>query len=99
MAQAEHLEESSALAGRIEEELALATGNEARGVKQAPFRVLVGAAMPAVLVEVAFISNPEEEKQLASDAYQTKVAAALSRAVSRFARERERRAGAAPGGR
>jgi len=99
MAQAEHLEESSALAGRIEEELALATGNEARGVKQAPFRILVGAAMPAVLVEVAFISNPDEEKQLASDAYQTKVAAALSRAVSRFARERERRAGGAPGGR
>jgi N-acetylmuramoyl-L-alanine amidase len=95
MAQAEHLEESSALAARIEEELALATGSEARGVKQAPFRVLVGAAMPAVLVEMAFISNPEEEKQLASDAYQTKVATALSRAVARFARERERRSGAA----
>lgn len=99
MAQAEHLEESSALAARIEEELASATGNEARGVKQAPFRVLVGAAMPAVLVEVAFISNPEEEKQLASDAYQNKVAAALSRAVSRFARAHERRTGAVPGGR
>lgn len=94
MAQAEHLEESSALAGRLEEELALATGNEARGVKQAPFRVLVGAGMPAVLVEVAFISNPEEEKQLASDAYQNKVAGALSRAVARFVRERERRSGA-----
>ena len=40
------------------------TGSEGRGVKQAPFRVLVGAAMPAVLVEVAFISNPEEEKLL-----------------------------------
>jgi N-acetylmuramoyl-L-alanine amidase len=93
MAQAEHLEESSALAARIEEELALATGNEARGVKQAPFRVLVGAAMPAVLVEVAFISNPEEEKQLASDAYQSRVAVALSRAVSRFGKERERRGG------
>ena len=95
MAQAEHLEESSALAGRIEEELALATGSEARGVKQAPFRVLVGAAMPAVLVEVAFISNPEEEKLLASDAYQTKVASALSRAAARFARERARKSGAA----
>jgi N-acetylmuramoyl-L-alanine amidase len=94
MAQAEHLEESSALAARIEEELAQATGNEARGVKQAPFRVLVGAAMPAVLVEVAFISNPEEEKQLASDPYQSKVAVALARAVSRFGKDRERRAGA-----
>ena len=70
MAQAEHLEESSALASRIQEELAEVTGSEGRGVKQAPFRVLVGAAMPAVLVEVAFISNSEEEKLLTSDAYQ-----------------------------
>ena len=44
MAQAEHLEESSALASRIQEELAVVTGSEGRGVKQAPFRVLVGAA-------------------------------------------------------
>lgn len=97
MAQAEHLEESSALAARLEEELAAATGNEARGVKQAPFRVLVGAAMPAALVEIAFISNPDEEKQLASDAYQNKVASALARALSRFARDRARRAGVASG--
>jgi len=99
MAQAEHLEESSALAARIEEELATATGNEARGVKQAPFRVLVGAAMPAVLVEMAFISNPEEEKQLASDVYQNKVAGALARAVARFAKDRERRRGGPSAGR
>lgn len=70
MAQAEHLEESSTLASRIQEELAGVTGSEGRGVKQAPFRVLVGATMPAVLVEVAFISNAEEEKQLTSDGYQ-----------------------------
>jgi N-acetylmuramoyl-L-alanine amidase len=95
MAQAEHLEDSSALAARIEEELAQATGKDARGVKQAPFRVLVGAAMPAVLVEIAFISNPEEERQLAADAYQTKVAGALARALSRFVRERDRRSAAA----
>jgi N-acetylmuramoyl-L-alanine amidase len=64
MAQAEHLEESSALASRIQEELAEVTGSQGRGVKQAPFRVLVGAAMPAVPVEVAFISNAEEERLL-----------------------------------
>jgi hypothetical protein len=46
MAQAEHLEESSALASRIQEELAVVTGSEGRGVKQAPFRVLVGARCP-----------------------------------------------------
>lgn len=93
MAQAEHLEESSALASRIQEELAVVTGSEGRGVKQAPFRVLVGAAMPAVLVEVAFISNPEEEKLLASDAYQAKIATSLARGIERFRRERAARPG------
>jgi N-acetylmuramoyl-L-alanine amidase len=95
MAQAEHLEESSALASRIQEELAVVTGSEGRGVKQAPFRVLVGAAMPAVLVEVAFISNPEEEQLLASDAYQAKIAASLARGIERFRRERSTRLGRA----
>jgi N-acetylmuramoyl-L-alanine amidase len=96
MAQAEHLEESSALASRIQEELAVVTGSEGRGVKQAPFRVLVGATMPAVLVEVAFISNPDEEKLLASDAYQSKIAASLARGIERFRRERAARLGGAP---
>jgi N-acetylmuramoyl-L-alanine amidase len=91
MAQAEHLEESSALASRIQEELAVVTGSEGRGVKQAPFRVLVGAAMPAVLVEVAFISNPDEEKLLASDEYQAKVASSLARGIERYRRERTAR--------
>jgi N-acetylmuramoyl-L-alanine amidase len=84
MAQAEHLEESSALASRIQEELAEVTGSQGRGVKQAPFRVLVGAAMPAVLVEVAFISNAEEERLLVSDAYQSKVVGALVRGIFRY---------------
>jgi N-acetylmuramoyl-L-alanine amidase len=95
MAQAEHLEESSALASRIQEELAVVTGSEGRGVKQAPFRVLVGAAMPAVLVEVAFISNTEEERLLASDAYQAKIAASLARGIERFRNERSARRGGA----
>jgi len=93
MAQAEHLEESSALATRIQDELASVTGAEGRGVKQAPFRVLVGASMPAVLVEVAFISNPDEERQLASESYQSRIAAALLRGIARYRREREARLG------
>ena len=55
-----------------------------RGIKQAPFRVLVGATMPAVLVEVAFISNAEEEKKLKSPEFQQAVAEAVARAVARF---------------
>jgi N-acetylmuramoyl-L-alanine amidase len=88
MAQAEHLEESSALASRVQEELAAVTGSEGRGVKQAPFRVLVGASMPAILVEAAFISNPEEETLLRSDAYQAKIAAAVARGIQRYRRDR-----------
>jgi N-acetylmuramoyl-L-alanine amidase len=90
MAQAEHLEESSTLASRIQEELADVTGSQGRGVKQAPFRVLVGAAMPAVLVEVAFISNAEEEKLLVSDGYQGKVVAALVRGIARYQQQQRR---------
>ena len=94
MAQAEHLEESSALASRLQEELAQVTGSEGRGVKQAPFRVLVGAAMPAVLVEVAFISNSDEEKLLTSEAYQSKIVGALVRGVGRYQQQRAQRTGA-----
>jgi N-acetylmuramoyl-L-alanine amidase len=100
MAQAEHLEESSALASRIQEELAGVTGSEGRGIKQAPFRVLVGAGMPAVLVEVAFISNAEEEKELVAEPFQAKLAAALLRGISRYENEHSRASlpGRPPGG-
>jgi len=84
MAQAEHLEESSVLASRVHEALGEATGAASRGVKQAPFRVLVGAAMPAVLVEVGFLSNADEEKLLVNDAYQGRVAGAILRGMARY---------------
>jgi N-acetylmuramoyl-L-alanine amidase len=97
MAQAEHLEASSALAARIHEELAFVTGSASRGVKQAPFRVLVGAGMPAVLVEVAFLSNSEEEKLLTSEAYQSRVASAIMRGMSRYFERLGQRTADAPG--
>jgi N-acetylmuramoyl-L-alanine amidase len=56
------------------------------GVKGALFYVLLGARMPAVLVETAFISNRDEERRLASATYQEEVAAGIARAVSGFAR-------------
>ena len=55
-----------------------------RAIQQAPFRVLVGANMPAVLVEMGFISNPEQEKQLASEAFQTSIVQALVDSLVRF---------------
>ncbi len=93
MAQALYLEDSSTLATRIQEELASVTGGQGRGVKQAPFRVLVGAAMPAVLVELAFISHPDDEKLLMSEAYQSKLASALAKGIARFEAERAARSG------
>jgi N-acetylmuramoyl-L-alanine amidase len=59
-----------------------------RGIKQAPFRVLVGATMPAVLVEVAFISNAGEEEKLKSPEFQQAVADAVTRAVAVFVGKR-----------
>lgn len=81
MAQSAHLNESAELAEDIQGEMnkLLDTGN--RGIKQAPFRVLVGATMPAVLVETAFISNPQEAGELAAPAFQQKAAEAIARGI------------------
>src|SRR5205085_2470545 len=81
LAQQEYLNESSKLATDIQEEMNRITGVTNRGVKQAPFRVLVGATMPAALVEVAFITNAEEEKKINSDEFQKTVVDALTTAV------------------
>jgi N-acetylmuramoyl-L-alanine amidase len=56
------------------------------GVKSALFYVLLGARMPAVLVETGFISNRDEERRLDSGRYQEEVATGIARAVSAFAR-------------
>ncbi len=84
MAQAAQLEASSKLAGNIHAEIAEASLSRSRGVKQAPFRVLVGATMPAALVEVGFITNPEEEKQLFSETHQIRITNALIQGLGRF---------------
>ena len=55
------------------------------GVKQGPFHVLLGATMPSVLIEAAFISNRREEKRLTSRDYQERVAAAIVRGVKNYA--------------
>jgi N-acetylmuramoyl-L-alanine amidase len=86
MAQTSHLSQSSRLAEILQEELQAVTGSERvnRGIKQNSFRVLKGATMPAVLVEVGFISNSEEEKLLSTAEYQDKLAEALYRGVLRY---------------
>jgi N-acetylmuramoyl-L-alanine amidase len=54
------------------------------GVKQALFYVLFGAKMPSVLVEVSFISNPEEERLLSNDAYRTEIAKGIAKGLNTY---------------
>lgn len=59
-------------------------GIEDLGVKYALFYVLVGAEMPAVLVEISFISNREEEKRLAQDTYKNRIAESIAAGISSY---------------
>ena len=89
-AQARYLERSSSLAGMIEQALRARVEMSPRPVQQAPFRVLVGATMPAVLVEIGYLSNTEQEQALASGTYQDQVAQALFDALVQFRSHLER---------
>ncbi len=60
-------------------------GSRNRGVKKAPFVVLIGANMPSVLAEIGFLSNPREEALLRKSDYRQKLAEALYRGVSKYA--------------
>jgi len=83
-------EESREFAGRIQTALyALSArnlpGEKNRGVRKAPFVVLIGANMPSVLAEIGFLSNPREEALLKKPEYRQKLAEALYRGLSRYA--------------
>lgn len=97
LAQSQHLAASQRLATLIQEELNRQLDLKDRGVKQAPFRVLMGAAMPAVLVELGFISTATEEQKLRDPAYRAELVETLVRAIARFKTEYDPApAGAAP---
>ena len=64
-----------------------------RGVQQAPFFVLMGLEAPAILVEVGFVSHPEEAKLLNDVEYQGKLARAISVGVQKFLEQIEARDG------
>lgn len=84
MAQTEFLNESGQLAEMLQESLCRILKVENRGIKQAPFIVLAGAAMPAVLVEVGFISNARDAKRLTSNETQDAIAGAIYKSIERF---------------
>lgn len=92
MLQSSFLKESEDLAGMIQLELDQKFNLENRGVDQAGFYVLVGAKMPNVLVETAFISNRYEERLLKQRGFRQKVAEALYLAIKRFKTKYESKA-------
>jgi N-acetylmuramoyl-L-alanine amidase len=89
-AQARYLEQSNTLANFVEQALRARVQMSPRPVQQAPFRVLVGANMPAVLVEIGYLSSPEQEPALMSGNYQDLVALSLLDAITRFRAHVER---------
>jgi N-acetylmuramoyl-L-alanine amidase len=89
-AQSRYLERSAALANLIEQALRARIEMSPRAIQQAPFRVLVGATMPAVLVEIGYLSNPAQEQALTSGNHQDQIAQALFDALVRFRAQVER---------
>jgi len=84
LAQAEVLNDSAELALAVQGRLNALAGTRDRGVRQAPFVVLTGATMPAVLVEFGFLSNPEEAQRLADAGHQQRLAEAIAAGIEDF---------------
>ena len=83
------IDESHEFASDVETSLygGLASGNEGlkdRGVKKAPFVVLIGANMPSILAEISFLTNPEDARKLRDPDYRERIAESLYRGVSRY---------------
>ncbi len=91
-AQRRHLEQSATFAALVEAALRGKVEMSARPVQQAPFRVLVGANMPAVLIELGYLSNAAEERALTTAVHQDRIALAVFEAISAFRERVERTA-------
>jgi N-acetylmuramoyl-L-alanine amidase len=84
LAQAAHIEDSNAFAALVEQRLRTSTALPSVVVQTAPMRNLAGTNMPAVLFEMGYLSNPDEEKMLVSADFQNRVAQAVTDAIVAF---------------
>jgi len=84
MAQNVYNTESQDFAVMAQQEIIRECGLPDAGVRQAGFFVLVGASMPHIYVETAFISNPKEERLLKDESFQKKLARGIFRSIQRF---------------
>ncbi len=85
----EKIEESREFAWDVQQSLhnGLAVKSPAirdRGVKKAPFIVLIGANMPSILAEISFVSNPTDERRLATSEYRQRIAESLYRGIAKY---------------
>jgi N-acetylmuramoyl-L-alanine amidase len=89
IALSDKIDESREFAGDVQQQLysGLLTDNPGlrnRGVKQAPFVVLIGAQMPSILAEISFLTNPESALELSRPRYRERLAEALYRGVAEY---------------
>ncbi len=85
----EKIEESHEFASDVQSALygglsAKSPGLRNRGVKKAPFIVLIGANMPSILAEISFVSNPGDERKLKTPEYRQKIAESLYHGISKY---------------
>lgn len=90
LANSGNMASSAYFAELLDHQFSQRAGRRSRGVKQAGFQVLYHASMPAVLVELGFISNPNEERFITSDYGQSILASAIFRAVRDYKEQIER---------
>ena len=84
IAQSAFAAKSEEFASLVQNEIKKRVQSKDRGVKQAGFYVLMGASMPNVLIELGFISNPNEEKKLNSSSYRDMLATSIYYAVLKY---------------
>ena len=85
----EKIEESREFAADVQQSLhsglsAKSPGIRNRGVKKAPFIVLIGANMPSILAEISFVSNPGDERRLETSEYRQRIAESLYRGIAKY---------------
>ncbi|HSE04153.1 MAG TPA: N-acetylmuramoyl-L-alanine amidase [Methylomirabilota bacterium] len=91
LAQSEFQEESSFMAETVLDSMSKSLNLVNRGVKQAGFYVLGGAAMPAILIEIGFLTNRREERKLATPAHREAIARAIYAGLAEYKRRYDQR--------
>jgi N-acetylmuramoyl-L-alanine amidase len=91
LAQSQFQEESSRLAEIVQDSMTQSLKIPSRGVKQAGFYVLGGAAMPAILIEIGFVTNPREERKLRDTHYRDDIARAIVAGLAEYKRAWDQR--------